>query len=283
MRKDSVACRPTIDSRATPLPRRQEDEIPPENTAKRRRANASRRARWQTVIARRIGPRPRSPQPRHQRTAHDRNAGRARREEGRPRARRGIRNTMSDDRINHRIMRRPFLIGTVLLAGVMAALAQGVSGDAFAADASFTFSIFASHAHYGFLGGKSAFESLVRKDHLTRKDGGEHLGAWWSLWEGNNATGRVTVYGAFPDLTDMTRDHFFVRFEPPAETPMPQALLSHLLEKAKETTVSGGDTLDLNLPSESFLGGCTERFTLRIRLTTGALVSNTVEDFCPIK
>lgn len=95
----------------------------------------------------------------------------------------------------------------------------------------------ADQAHYGFFGDKSAFENLVKKHHLIRKEGGEVLGGWWSLWEGENATGHVTTYAAFPDLIDKKRDHFWVRFDLPTETPMPQALLSHLLGKARETTV----------------------------------------------
>lgn len=123
----------------------------------------------------------------------------------------------------------------------------------------------------------------MKKSHLTKNSGGELLGSWWAMWEGENTSGHVTTYAAFPDMMDKKQNHFWVRFDPPSETPMPQALLSYLLGKARETAVSSGDTLELKLPFEPVLAGCTESYTLRIRMTTGALVSNTVEDFCPVK
>jgi hypothetical protein len=179
-------------------------------------------------------------------------------------------------------MRQLLLTGAVLLVSVTVVPAQGSSDEKFTEDASSTFALLASQAGVGFFGDKSAFESFVKKSHLSKKDGGEDFGVWWAIWEGENTSGHVTTYAAFPDI-GKKQNHFWVRFDLPTETPMPQALLSHLLGKARETAVSSGDTLELKLPFESVLGGCTESYTLRIRMTTGALVSNTVEDFCPLK
>lgn len=154
----------------------------------------------------------------------------------------------------------------------------------------------AGQASLGFFGNKSIFESTVKKFHLTKNDGnepsGDTGGTWWAIWEGKNTSGHVMVYGGIPDPMDRKQNRFWVRFDfgndetgrdRDAGTPMPQALLSHLLGKARETAVSSGDTLEVKLPLQSVLGGCTESHTLRIRMTTGALVSNTVEDSCPVK
>ena len=178
-------------------------------------------------------------------------------------------------------MRRLLVTGAALLVWVTLVLAQGNADEKFSADASSTFAILADQARVGFFGVQSVFENFVKKSHLLKTDGDELLGGSWSIWEGGNASGHITAYAAFPDPVDKKQNHFWVRFDVPAETPMPQALLSHLLAKAQETAVSSGDTLNLRLPSES-IGRCTETYTLRIRITSGALVSNTVESSCPV-
>jgi hypothetical protein len=71
-------------------------------------------------------------------------------------------------------------------------------------------------------------------------------------------------------------------FQPAAETPIPQALLSHLLSKATETHISGGDLIDIKLPLEQSRMGCGAIHTLRVRLTSGALVSNAVSSLCGV-
>jgi len=196
-------------------------------------------------------------------------------------------------------MRRLLLTGAVLLVNVTVVLAQGSSGEKFTEDASLTFETLAGQARLGFFGIRSVFEDTVKKSHLTKTKGDQISGTpkgafdqWWATWEGQNASGHVIAYAGVPNILDRKRNLFWVRFdfgydetgrERDAGTPMPEALLSHLLGKARETAVSSGDTLTLKLPFESVLGGCTESYTLRIRMTTGALVSNTVEDDCPVK
>jgi hypothetical protein len=179
-------------------------------------------------------------------------------------------------------VRRLSMSAALLFATSSMALAQANSSAQFIQNASSTFEMFAGQARLGFFGDKSIFETLVKKASLSKKDGNELLGTWWSIWEGENPTGHITAYAAFPDL-DKKRNHFWVRFDIPTEIPMAQALLSHLLGKARETAVSSGDTVDIRLPVESILGGCTETYTLRIRMTSGALVSNVAEYYCPLK
>lgn len=180
-------------------------------------------------------------------------------------------------------MRRLFGNGPVLLVCATVALGQGTPSEKFTEDASTTFAILAGQARFGFFGDKSVFENFVKKSNLSRTGGDELPGGWWSIWEGENTSGHITAYAAYPDLMDKKRSHFWARFDTATETPMPQALLSHLLGKATESAVSSGDTLDLKLPAELILGKCTEIYTLRIRMTSGALLSNTVACYCPVR
>ena len=182
-----------------------------------------------------------------------------------------------------RMTRRVVLNSTVFLMTVRLAFSQGGAIDKFSDDASATFAILADQAGIGFFGDRAVFETIVKNSHLSRTNGDDKFGLSWSKWEGQNSSGHVTVYASFPSLQDKKQNRFWVRFDSPLETPMPQALLSHLLGKARETAVSSGDTLEVKLPLEFRLGGCAETYTLRIRLTNGSLVSTSVEDSCPVK
>lgn len=74
-----------------------------------------------------------------------------------------------------------------------------------------------------------------------------------------------------------------VLFRPVTESPMPSAMLSHLIETA-ETTEQEGNTLSLEFPwSEHVLHKrCSSQTTLAIRFDTGSLVSNTQLTFCDL-
>lgn len=160
--------------------------------------------------------------------------------------------------------------------------AQANPDEKFTDNASTTFAILAGQARYGF-GNKEMCEGFINKSHLTRKNGGDAAGIWWGIWEGQNATVRLAIFAGFPDVLDKTKTHFWVRFDAPTEMPIPQALLSHLLGKARETKVSVGDTLNIELPFEHMPNGCIEDYTLTIRMTSGALINTLVEDYCPVK
>jgi hypothetical protein len=177
-------------------------------------------------------------------------------------------------------MRRLLLTITILLVCKGTVSAQGSDEEKLSEDASSTFAMLAGQARFSFFG-ELGFESLVKKSHLSKKNGGELSGGWWAIWEAGNTSGHVTVYGAFEP--NKKRNHFGVRYDVPTEIPMPQAMLAHLLDRSREIAVSSGDTVELKLPPESVAGGCTESYTLRIRMTTGALVNNLVEDYCAVQ
>ena len=129
---------------------------------------------------------------------------------------------------------------------------------------------------------KESFEATMKKSRLSRVNGGEAFGSTWSLWIGENESGRVAAKGTFPSAMDKKRNQFWVTFEPAKESFIPQAVLTHLLAKAEATSVGSGDTLDLKLPYEQNLMKCFVQFTFRIRITGGALVRNTAEFSCPV-
>jgi hypothetical protein len=176
-------------------------------------------------------------------------------------------------------MRRLLLTITILLVCKETVSAQGSGEDKFSEDASSTFGMLAGQARHSFFG-ELGFESFVKNSHLSKKNGGELSGGSWATWEAGNSSGHVTVYGAFEP--NKKQNHFWVRYDVPTEIPMPQAMLAHLLGRSREIAVFSGDTVELKLPAESVAGGCTESYTLRIRMTTGALVSNVVEDYCTV-
>lgn len=174
-------------------------------------------------------------------------------------------------------------LAALALVVFLLAPAQGGSDEKFTENAGPAFAAFAVQARAGYFGQKEICQNLVNQYHLSRKNGGESVDGWWGLWQGGNTTGQIATYAGFPDVMNKAKNHFWVRFDVPTETPMPQALLSHLLGKARETAVTGGDMLEIRLPYEQVLGGCMESYTLTVRITTGALVSNAVEDYCPAK
>jgi hypothetical protein len=127
----------------------------------------------------------------------------------------------------------------------------------------------------GFFGTKAAFEAMMLNFGLTKINEAN--------WQGENGSGSVSVHAELPTWFGKPMNHFSVLFQPATETPIPQALLAHLLSKATETSVSGGDLIDIKLPVEPSRLSCDAIYTLRVRLTSGALVSNAVSSFCDVK
>jgi len=121
--------------------------------------------------------------------------------------------------------------------------------------------------------------------HLSKTSGDDKgvFGNWWATYEGQNSTGSVSAFASFPDLLDKKINRFWARYEVATETPMPEAMLAHLLKLASETKISGGDSIEIELPFRAIFGGCFEQRTIRVRLTTGALVTNTSSVTCPVR
>jgi hypothetical protein len=152
---------------------------------------------------------------------------------------------------------------------------EGSASDAFATAA--------GQASHGFLGMKTAFEAMMVHLGLTRTQETELLGGGWSSnWQGENASGFLAVHAELPALLNKTQNYFSIVFQPAKETAIPPVLLSHLLSKATETSISGGDLVDIKLPTELSRMGCGLIYTLQVRLTSGALVSNKVSSLCDV-
>jgi len=109
-------------------------------------------------------------------------------------------------------------------------IAQGSTDEAFTRDASSAFAEFANQAKYGSFHSKSVVESFVKHSHLTKKDGNETLG-WWGIWEGQNSSGKLTLFATIPDPMNNQQNHVWIRFDPPTESPLAPAVLAHLLGK----------------------------------------------------
>lgn len=131
----------------------------------------------------------------------------------------------------------------------------------------------------GFLG-RNICENFLNNKRLRKTRGGDVNGSWWGVWEGENSTGHISFFASYPDAMDRTKDKFWVVFSLPDEKPMPEALLAHFLSKAKETRIASGDTVEIRFPYEQQLGGCMEGSSITVRMTNGALVSNTAEESC---
>ncbi|MBV8068324.1 MAG: hypothetical protein JO270_00365, partial [Acidobacteriaceae bacterium] len=126
---------------------------------------------------------------------------------------------------------------TIALAAAAVAQAQSADGK-LPSNASSIFAELSGQLRFGFLAQKILLEVWVNKDHLIRKEGATLAdGSWWGLWTGENSTGTVTAYAAVPDPINKARNHFWARFDEPAEVPMPAAILSHLLATAKQTKI----------------------------------------------
>jgi hypothetical protein len=170
----------------------------------------------------------------------------------------------------------------LLLLGGSVVVARGGSRQGFTGNASAAFEILSGQASVSYLGKLEFFEAIVAKQGLSRKDGGNVFGQSWARWEAENQTGRVVAFAAFPETPDKKNDRFWVSYEPAEEQPMPQAVLSHLLGKADETLISSGNTFEVKFSAHDSISKCLHTNTLRIRMTTGALVLNTVEYYCPV-
>ena len=121
--------------------------------------------------------------------------------------------------------------------------------------------------------------SLVRAIPFSRQSWEEELaelglrgesgsGEQWTLRDGR---GEVRAWAFF--LDDETT--FFLLFFPTDPTPIPDALLSHLLGMATRTGVDDGDTIEINLPDRTLSGdGCRGRGrdSFVVRLTGGSLM-----------
>lgn len=149
-------------------------------------------------------------------------------------------------------------------------------------DNSAMFDRLAGQTKIGFLGDRSVIENMMRSAHLSKIEGGELMGTFWGHWRGENQSGRLDAYAALPELLNPKNSYFWVSFDAPSEQQIPPAMLSHLLAKAQATNISGGDTIDIELPFVTQLGGCVTNYKLTARIT-GALVSTTVFSRCPIR
>ena len=68
----------------------------------------------------------------------------------------------------------------------------------FGLDASSVFETLTGQASVGFIGRQESFEGTMKKSKLSRLDGGEVFGMMWSLWAGENQSGRVAAHASFP-------------------------------------------------------------------------------------
>lgn len=129
------------------------------------------------------------------------------------------------------------------------------------------------------------FDKIVSNLHLTERTlyDPKVLGTIGGVWSAQNTSGYVGIKLSAPELFNKSSDYAQVVFQPPAEEIIPSALLSHLLAKAESTEIKGANKLDINLPYEHTSSrNCTWQRTLTIRLTSGALVANTVETRCDV-
>jgi hypothetical protein len=149
-------------------------------------------------------------------------------------------------------------------------------------DASFVFGKLANGAIVGFFGQMSIFEGIAKEQGLSKQVVGNPNDATFATWEGQSSSGRVFASAAFPWLFDKTMNRLQVLYQPPTEMPMPESVLSHLLAKGERTKIDSGDTIEITLPMEMAVG-CRVTRMITLRMTTGALVYNSMEVFCPVK
>jgi len=178
--------------------------------------------------------------------------------------------------------RRLVLTLVLPLVGWTTIVAQVPAAAKFSGDASSVFEVLAPAAGSGYFGQPKFFEAAMQKQQLSKKEGGDVAGSSWARWEGENGTGRVAAYASFPAPLDKQRNAFWVSFHPAIVAAIPAPLLSHLLSRARQTAISSGDSLEVKLPAEETAFGCRQTYTLRIGITTGALVGNTLDVSCPV-
>jgi hypothetical protein len=123
-------------------------------------------------------------------------------------------------------------------------------------------------------------EQVIARNHLTEER--RWATVWGGVWSAKDATGSVTLMVEAPDMFDPNIDHAWVMFRPAGEQPIPQAILSNLMSRAETTKPLGPDMLDIAFPweRETPKSKCSSQTTFTVRVTTGALLSNTVTTYC---
>jgi hypothetical protein len=128
-------------------------------------------------------------------------------------------------------------------------------------------------------------ENIINSHNLTVENRWEPPLGWGGVWNGQNATGFVSLRLWSPDPLEPTQNEALLIFQPPTEQPIPQALLTSLMATADSTKVTGGDTVEIRFRWEKETPGskCTSQRTLTVRLNSGALLQNSVVIYCSIQ
>lgn len=125
-----------------------------------------------------------------------------------------------------------------LLASATIISAEEAKPEEFTADASNLVREYAGQQSIQYLGQIKYFDEMNRRNHLTKKEGSENRSLAYGVWAGENSSGKITVYASFSgpeSILGNEYNRFWVRFDYPKETPMPEALLSQLTAKAVKT------------------------------------------------